>query len=129
MEQLQAELDNFKQSVQSKLNEEYAVCKKNLKVILEPAIDQNPPDELKYGISTAKPDKQTIEKYLDMKLNAIIPKTEDFVKDMVIRYQFKDVTYETLHEESFIASLHKVLPHAGLPEIPIDEYKAAPVKK
>lgn len=62
-------------------------------------------------------------------LRLLSPKTEHFVKDMVIRYQFKEVTYETLHEEAFIASLHKAFPYAGLPDIPIKEYKAAPVKK
>lgn len=126
---MQAELDSFKQSVQSKLEEEFQTCKNNLKSILRPAIEDKPPDELKYGINTPKPDKPTVEKYLDAKLEAIIPKTEHFVKDMVIRYQFKEVTYETLHEEAFIASLHKAFPYAGLPDIPIKEYKAAPVKK
>jgi len=129
LEQLQAELGSFKQSVQSKLEEEFETCKKNLKGILGPAIEENPPDELKYGINTAEPDNQAVDMYLDTKLKNIIPKTEDFVKDMVIRYQFKEVTYETLHEEAFIAGLRKAFPYAGLPDIPINEYKAAPVKK
>jgi len=129
LEQLQDELDSFKQNVQSKLEKEFESCKKNLKGILGPAIKKNPPDELKYGINTAKPDKQTVELYLDSKLENIIPKTEDFVKDMVIRHQFKEVTYETLHEKAFIACLRKAFPYAGLPDIPINEYKAAPVKK
>lgn len=129
LEQLQAELDSFKQSVQSKLEEEFEACKKNLKGILGPTIEKNPPDELKYGINTPKPKESTVEMYLDKKLETIIPKTEHFVKDMVIRYQFKEVTYETLHEQAFIASLRKAFPYAGLPDIPINEYKAAPVKK
>ena len=79
---LQSELDNFKQEVQSKLEEEFEACKQNLKNILEPAIKENPPDELKYGINTSKPNKATVEKYLNTKLKSIIPKTEDFTKDM-----------------------------------------------
>lgn len=110
---LQSEMDSFKQKVQSKLGEEFEACKKNLKSILGQAIEKNPPDELKYGINSAEPDKSTVEMYLDTKLETIIPKEEDFVKDMVIRYQFKEVTYETLHEEAFIARLLKAFPYAG----------------
>lgn len=53
----------------------------------------------------------------------------DNLNDMVIRCQFKEVTYEMLHEEPFIEGLHKAFPHAGLPQIQISEYKAAPVKQ
>lgn len=125
---LRKELSCFKQFVQSKLEEEFEECKKNLKGILKPAIEKNPPDELKYGISTSTLDKSAVDKYLDKKIQGIIPKTEDFVKDMDIHCQFKEVTYETLHEENFIACLSKAFPYEDLPVIPIKECKAAPVK-
>lgn len=126
---LQNELNSYKGKVQTNLDKEIKECTKSLKGILGPAIQKNPPDELKYGINTAKPDKATVDKYLDKKLETIIPGAEDFVNDMVIRCQFKDVTYEMLHEDSFIDGLHKAFPYAGWPQIPINEYKAAPVKQ
>lgn len=126
---LRNELDCYKEKVRMNLKKEINECTKNLKGILGPAIQRNPPDELKYGITTPKPDKATVDKYLDWKLETIIPRAEDFVNDMVLRCQFKDVTYEMLHEDAFIDRLHNALPHAGLPRIPLDEYKAVAEKK
>ncbi len=129
IEKLQEELNGFKKDVQSKLEDEFEACKNNLISILKPIITKNPPDELKYGINTIAPDEVTVMMYLDEKLASIIPKAEHFVKDMIIRYIFKEVTYEMLHEESFIDNLQKAFPYAGLPDIPINEYRAAPIKK
>lgn len=128
IEKLQTELDEFKKSVRSKLQNEFKACKKNLINILKPVIKKNPPDELKYGTNASIPDMSTVMKYLDNKLDSIIPETEDFVKEMVIHYQFKDVTYEMLHDESFINNLQTALPYADLPNIPIKEYIAAATK-
>ncbi len=129
IEKLQLELNEFKNHIQSKLEEEFEACKNNLISILEPMVKKNPPDELKYGINTREPDEVTVRTYLDVKLASIIPKAEHFVKDMIIRYVFKEVTYEMLHEESFIGNLQRAFPYAGLPDIPINEYRAAPIKK
>lgn len=129
LDKLGKELDAYKLKVTAQLDAEIKSCTRSLKGILGPAIAKNPPDELKFGINTPKPDKAAVESFLDHKLENIIPRAEDFVNEMAIRCQFKEVTYEMLHEPAFIAGLHKAFPFAGLPAIPINEYIAAPVKQ
>jgi hypothetical protein len=124
IKELEKELDKFKNSSLKKLEEEFKSCKSNLLSILKPVIKANPPDELKFGTNTSKPDAAAVIAYLKIKLDHVIPKADTFLNEMSIRYQFKDVTYETLHDESFIKKLHEAFPYANLPQIPINESRA-----
>ena len=67
-----------------------------------------------------------VVRYLEEKLEKVIPKADTFVTDMNIRLQFKEVTYEMLHDETFIENLQKAYPYANLPKVPIDEVTAVP---
>lgn len=97
-----------------------------LKKILAPVVKKNPPDELRLGINTKKPTKEQVDRYLDEKLDSVIPDAESFVIDMKLHCVFKDVTYESLNDKDFIAALHKAYPYMEWPKLPYDHYKAAP---
>lgn len=124
IEELKEELEKYKSNVQKKLEDEFSKCKENLIEILGPIIESNPPDELKYGTNASKIEKGMVVSYLEAKLEKVIPRADTFVTDMNIRLQFKEITYETLHDVSFIENLQKAYPYANLPKVPVDEVTA-----
>ena len=126
VEKARSQLDLFKNKVQSDLEKEFNSCKKELKKILAPVVKKNPPDELRLGINTKKPTKEQVDRYLDEKLDSVIPDAKSFVIDMKLHCVFKDVTYESLNDKDFIAALHKAYPYVEWPELPYDHYKAVP---
>jgi len=126
IEELEKELEEYKGTVKDNLIKDFNLCKDRLINILSPIVKENPPEDLKNF--TLDITDEVLQKYLNEKLDKIIPDVEDFVSDMAIKYQFKDVTYETLHDKEFIEKLKKALPYTDFPEIPINEYTAAKSK-
>ena len=126
VEDVRKQLEVFKKKVQSDLKNEFKSCKTELKKILSPGIKENPPDELRLGITTKKPTQEQVNRYLEDKLNSIIPDVESFVTDMYLQCDFKDVTYESLNDGMFITAMRKAYPYMEWPELPYDQYKAVP---
>lgn len=126
VEEVRKQLEVFKKKVQSDLENAFKSCKTELKKILSPGIKENPPDELRLGITTKKPTREQVNRYLEDKLNSIIPDAESFVTDMYLQCDFKDVTYESLNDGLFITALQKAYPYIEWPELPYDQYKAVP---
>lgn len=124
IDELKEELGKYKSDVKKKLKDEFYKCKINLIEILRPIVENNPPAELKYGINASRIEESMVVRYLEEKLEKVIPKADTFVTDMNIRLQFKEVTYEMLHDETFIENLQKAYPYANLPKVPIDEVTA-----
>lgn len=97
---------------------------KRTKKILAPVVKENPPDELRFGITTKKPTKEQVDRYLEKKLDTVIPDAESFVINMKLHCVFKDVTYESLNDREFIDALRKAYPYVDWPELPYDQCKA-----
>ncbi len=85
---------------------------------------KNPPDELRFGITTKKPTKEQVDRYLGKKLDTVIPDAESFVINMKLHCVFKDVTYESLNDREFIDALRKAYPYVDWPGLPYDQCKA-----
>ncbi|MDD3894257.1 MAG: hypothetical protein PHU36_04475 [Syntrophomonadaceae bacterium] len=126
VELIRAKLEVFKKRVQTDIEKEFKSCKTELKKILAPVIKENPPDELRLGITTKKPTKEQIESYLETKLKPVIPEADSFITDMYLQCDFKDVTYESLNDDEFISSLQKAYPYMDWSNLPYDQYKAIP---
>jgi len=124
VEGIRKQLEIFKKKVQSDLEKEFNSCKKELKKILAPVVKKNPPDELRFGITTKKPTKEQVDRYLGKKLDTVIPDAKSFVIDMKLHCVFKDVTYESLNDREFIDALRKAYPYVDWPGLPYDQCKA-----
>jgi hypothetical protein len=107
---------NFTKSVRSKLENDLQKTKKDLVDVLLPAIIENPPDELRAGITTKKPTKSVAKLYLDNELSRVIPKVDGFLDEMKLYYDFKDVTYEMLNDQEFQNKIREQYPYVNWPQ-------------
>ena len=121
---LREELNTFAQEAKTNLVKEFMRCRDELVKVLLPGIVSNPPDDLKYGVITAKPTRGNAGKYLEAKLQRIIPTADDFIGEMKLEWLFKDVTYEMLSDETFQQLLKEKFPYVNW-ERPFEEKEAA----
>lgn len=96
--------------------------------VLIPSVIENPPDELRSGIQAKKPSKEIVRKYLNDVLSKVIPSADDFLQEMKLYYDFKDVTYEMLNDEEFQNKLREQYPYVNWPK-PYEEKEVLQEKK
>jgi hypothetical protein len=53
------------------------------------------------------PNDNTIRTWVTEQLNGVFPCAEELIKKMELRYDFKDLTYETLNKKEFITNVKK----------------------
>jgi hypothetical protein len=62
--------------------------------------------------------------WLDHELDRAFPKAETLIQKMQLDVRYKDVTFETLNREDFLAAIKKVFPHVDW-EKAYSEFRAA----
>ncbi|CAG9609149.1 hypothetical protein [Pseudoneobacillus rhizosphaerae] len=127
LEKIKVSIDKFSANIRKNLEKELEKSKKELCKILLPGVMQNPPDDLKGGILTKKPDKNTATAYLNFELDKVIPQVDELVNDIKLYCDFKDVTYEMLTDNEFQKNLRIHFPHVPWPK-PFDEHYVIPEK-
>lgn len=88
-----------------------------------PRVIQNPPDALKGGL-IGPITKDDALRWLDDELDRVFPSAESLIREMKLEVNFKDVTYETLKREDFLASVKEAFPKVDW-DSPYNEFKAA----
>ena len=89
-----------------------------------PLVERNPPDALLGQITTPEPTKDQIEAWLRDELSRVFPEPSDLIREMTLDVQFRDVTYETLTEDGFVARLREVYRQVNWDK-PFTEFDAA----
>lgn len=111
IENIKLEIDKFKEKSKKKIDSDFEKCIKDLRTILLPQIIKNTPDELINQIENDKPTGEQAKTYLDNELKKILPKSEDCISNMELKYTFKDVTYEMLNDENFQIAIKRAFPY------------------
>lgn len=127
VEEIKVEIESFSKEVKDKLQAELEFTKTEILKILLPGIMDNPPDDLRLGISTQNPQGKYAKKYLENEIDKFLPKISSIINDMTLDCDFKDVTYEMLNAKDFQDNLTKQFPYLEL-KLPYENFEAIGLK-
>ncbi|MDQ0917566.1 hypothetical protein [Paenibacillus sp. V4I5] len=116
VDKLKKEIEKLMKESKNKLGKYLEKTKKDLIELLLPTVISSPPEDLRTGITTRKPTKEQAKKYLDDELDYVIPNVEEFLEEMDIQCDFKDVTYEMLNNTDFQNKLKALYPYVDWPK-------------
>ncbi len=119
-----AKLEEHKKTVEAKLADVLADSRKRLIEHFSGLVKAKPPDELLSQITNDPPTDDQINAWLDRELDKTFPQPSDLMSDMSLDVQFRDVTYETLHQPGFGEKLRESFPLVDWDK-PFEEFDAA----
>ena len=122
--ELENKIEAYKNELEKSLEGELKNSKKGLINALIERVKLNPPDELKFGIESKKATKAQAMNYLERLLDKYMPKKEDLLGAIELKYHFKAVTYEMLSDKEFQIQLKTQFPYVDW-QAPLEEYTAA----
>lgn len=103
---IKAKVDVLKKDVEVELEDAFEKSKKNIIKLLYPLVKSNPPEKLtKFADKGYKFSREEIEEYIKDKLEKSFKSPKDFTEGMELNVDFKDVTYEMIKSEDFIAAI------------------------
>jgi hypothetical protein len=120
---LKEELNKHQETLKSKLQKELDDSRDRVVGYYLPLVKASPPDGLLGSVMTEKPSENDCRDWLIQELDRAFPKAEALLKKMELEVRFKDVTYETLNAEGFMASLEAAYPQIDWHK-PFDEFTA-----
>jgi hypothetical protein len=118
---LEAQVEAFKAEVRDGLATELAARIAEVAAALLPRLLEMPPREWSLPAEKNYRD-QAIRENLDYDLKRAVGSVDAFVREMAVRVVYKDVTYESLSNEAFVATARRAFP--DLPQLH-DEFDAA----
>ena len=112
--------------VKAKLHGHLAESREQIVDYYRSFVVENPPDSmkgqfLKFGEDEARA-------WLDSELECVFPKAVDLIRKMNLEVRYKDVTFETLNRDDFLASVKKAFPKIDWDKA-YNEYRAAGEKE
>lgn len=122
---LQQMVEDQANAVKARFSQEIEKSIKTLVAAFAPEIKRNPPQQMRKMIGPQKVTRQLAEEYLHHVLRDAFPDAETVADAMSIDHVFKDVTWSTLQEESFIKWLREVFPLRQEMKEPFELYSAA----
>jgi len=121
---LRGEIETFKTDIKAGLSKEIEQAKLRLAGALIPNIKKNPPKELLGQIMGDKPTDETVQKYVEAKLENIFPNIDSFINQMSLDCIFKAVTYESISSKSFQKDVQERFPFVCWDKM-FEEFNAA----
>ncbi|NCD35388.1 MAG: hypothetical protein EOL87_18530 [Spartobacteria bacterium] len=124
IKEFQKKIENHKDSIKLNIKEhinrsKYIVTEHYIENLLK-----NPPVELKAFCQSSIPTRERSMDWLDRELTKVFPKVEDICNEIALDLNYKDVTYQTLKDESFLQQIRELYPDVDW-DRPFEEYKAA----
>ncbi|MFH1737956.1 MAG: hypothetical protein ABIH23_03025 [bacterium] len=123
VELLRKELAEFAEKVKKDLQSELDKSKEMLVNTFLPLVMENPPVDLAGQIATEKPDEKTARQYLEQEFSEMMPFASEFISEMKLDCNFKDVTYEMLTDDDFQKALKEKFKFVDWPK-PFEEEDA-----
>ena len=121
---LRMKIEKYAMQLQANLEQELANSKNELIKAVVDRVQNNPPDDLKYGIEGRQVKKEDAERYLDNLLTQHMPTTDKLTNQITLRCDYKAVTYEMLKDTEFQTQIKKQFPLVEW-TAPLEEYTAA----
>jgi hypothetical protein len=99
-------LEEHSVNVKDKLQESIDESKKAIAKIYVPVLKENPTDDITIIVGS-NPSEESLHQFVLDQLHTVFPSAESIIKKMEIRYEFKDLTYETLNKKEFLDNVKK----------------------
>jgi len=125
VEQLRAEVAAFSAGVKQQLEQMIESSRKAVVEALLPAVERNPPDDYTKTQGPSPP-KDFLRQKLEKDIERAFGNAEALVKDMEVKLVFKDVAYESLVDEKFLAAAREAMPDVTFLH---DEFQATPARE
>ncbi len=106
IEELEEKLKTHGQAVQENLQQSIDDSKKAIVDIYVPILKANHLEDMMIELGPS-PSDETIKAWVTEQLNGVFPYADELIKKMELRYDFKDLTYETLNTKEFIDNVKK----------------------
>lgn len=106
IEELDKKLTEHGKAVQQNLQQSIDDSKEAIVNIYVPILKDNHLEDMVIEIGES-PNDDAIRKWLSEQLNGVFPCADELIKKMELRYDFKDLTYETLNKKEFVDNVKK----------------------
>jgi hypothetical protein len=106
IEELDKKLTDHGKAVQQNLQKSIDDSKEAIVNIYVPILKANHLEDMVIELGES-PNDNTIRTWVTEQLNGVFPCAEELIKKMELRYDFKDLTYETLNKKEFITNVKK----------------------
>jgi len=123
VEGLRKQIDRFREASEAAFRLQFSTAKDSLLDTFLPAVLKNPPETLLRETYERHPSETTARAYVRALLEDAFPDPADFVQEMRLDVQFKDVTYETLKDPGFRSQFQKAWRSIDLKHL-VEEDKA-----
>jgi hypothetical protein len=115
VDEFQIKLNEHSQKVKQELQESLDLSKQAICNHYFPIVKENPPAALK-AKSLFPLDEATIRSWINRHLTNVFPSAADIASSMKLDVSYKDVTFETLNNEEFLASIESAFPDTNWKE-------------
>src|SRR5690606_10349282 len=122
--EFRARVDAHREMVRDEIDAQLEKSRKELIDHFLPLAVRRPPDAL-LGKLLSDPSEDQVRAWLDRQLSSTFPKAADLIDGMSLDVQFRDVTYDTLHDKRFTCKLQQKFPEVDW-DRPLKEFDAAP---
>jgi hypothetical protein len=106
MAELVKKLEAHSLNVKDKLQESIDDSKSAIAKIYVPVLKENLTDDITIIVGE-NPTEESLHQFVLDQLYTVFPSAESIIKKMEIRYEFKDLTYETLNKKDFLDNVKK----------------------
>jgi hypothetical protein len=106
MAKLVERLEEHSLNVKDKLQESINDSKNAIAKIYVPALKENLTEDITIIVGNP-PTEATLHNFVLDELHTVFPSADAIIKKMEIRYEFKDLTYETLNNKEFLDNVKK----------------------
>lgn len=124
LESFRKKLEAHQKAVKAELQKHLDASRKEIVDYYLPRVMETPPDALLGQLLSGKPSEDDASQWLDRELDRVFPKAESLIADMKLEERYKDVTFETLRGEDFLASVKTAFPNVDW-DSPYAEFRAA----
>ncbi len=106
IDELDKKLTDHGKAVQENLQQSIDDSKKAIVDIYVPILKANDLEDMERELG-ANPSDEIIRVWIEDQLNDVFPCADELINKMELRYDFKDLTYETLNKKEFIENVKK----------------------
>jgi hypothetical protein len=124
LEEFRKKLEDHQVKVEAELNKDLEYSRKQIVDHYLPSVKNSPPDAWLGQSLSGKPSEDEARQWLNAELDRVFPTAESLIQKMMLEVRHKDVTFETLSRDDFLALVKKAFPNVDW-EKAYNEFKAA----
>lgn len=117
-------LADHQKAVAADLQQHLNESRKQIVSYYLPRVIQSPPDALLGQLLSSKLSEEQAQQWLNAELDRVFPTAGSLIQEMKLDDRFKDVTFETLNRDDFLASVKTAFPNVDWDKA-YEEFRAA----